>query len=717
MVFSTCWLGDKYGVMRGSESMNIWEILGISETRDTKEIRQAYGLQSKGQHPEEHPEAFAALRQAYEKALKWAKSSVQLPDTAHDSRSEGAIPPAAASTADGEVEDTRLDFDALFTQTAQQRTRKLMDSGAFDAIAERLGDRRRNNRAVWRDYFYSDEYFTLHIQPEFLPSLLEYLGQQDILPVNQLPKFFCVWLGIIGGVFHYEKETYNDGIARYSATKEWSACDALAPLYELLRSQKDAEYHQKEMWRDDFKLDRLCFTLFNDFLGKYPDLCRDGSDQEWYNAAASFVHTIRSNANYRQAHGEIGKMATFMVRHMNLPNPARRALYHEFDMEHYASSSTKRELKSLYEVLSVEELPDASVEKVPEQSETEIAYDKYGLYLKREVLEILCSVLSHPPKQEAEKAIAKIAALLEKPQYRQLFLAPPFIQWLHGLGKRQIGYYGGIWVPWADDHRFWAFMDLMAGFYQQYPEGNDVSGRLIPGLLESIAQRKGQGEKEQPERISYYGFPEEADQPFAELAQLDVVIQQKTQGFSYREHLLLATFAMARTEIITRILAPIDPKFERFQLSRIRNMPGYLLSSLLDEPIDSCHCDWLSIRYAVNNMVKQTFFEVEDVKAITDRPEIIFANYQSFLASWYHFTSFDFKPEHPTARPGMTSGLVLYPASMILRMDYEEGLRSDLLRLEWRRIQEDIDFLSQPRSYPALMERLHNYERLDMFIS
>lgn len=48
---------------------NIWEVLGIQPTADKKAIRHAYARKCRECHPEDHPEDFRRLHQAYEQAL------------------------------------------------------------------------------------------------------------------------------------------------------------------------------------------------------------------------------------------------------------------------------------------------------------------------------------------------------------------------------------------------------------------------------------------------------------------------------------------------------------------------------------------------------------------------------------------------------------------------------------------------------------------------
>lgn len=48
----------------------MWQILGISPSKDPKEVRRAYAKASKKIHPEEDPEGFSKLKLAYEQAMK-----------------------------------------------------------------------------------------------------------------------------------------------------------------------------------------------------------------------------------------------------------------------------------------------------------------------------------------------------------------------------------------------------------------------------------------------------------------------------------------------------------------------------------------------------------------------------------------------------------------------------------------------------------------------
>lgn len=53
--------------------MNCFTVLGIEPTTEKKTIKRAYAAKSREFHPEEHPEEFQRIHDAYEEALAWAE--------------------------------------------------------------------------------------------------------------------------------------------------------------------------------------------------------------------------------------------------------------------------------------------------------------------------------------------------------------------------------------------------------------------------------------------------------------------------------------------------------------------------------------------------------------------------------------------------------------------------------------------------------------------
>ena len=55
----------------------LWTVLGLEATKDVSAIKRAYAERAKTCHPEEDPEGFMKLRQAYQAALAYAEGGAQ----------------------------------------------------------------------------------------------------------------------------------------------------------------------------------------------------------------------------------------------------------------------------------------------------------------------------------------------------------------------------------------------------------------------------------------------------------------------------------------------------------------------------------------------------------------------------------------------------------------------------------------------------------------
>jgi len=111
-----------------------WDVLGIEPTGDTREIRRAYARKLKLIQPEDDPEGFQALRNAYEWALHLAVAG----DLAAGSGNEPEAEPVAVSEAEpAPAPDpeprTQVDADALQLEQALRTLASLLhDPGELD---------------------------------------------------------------------------------------------------------------------------------------------------------------------------------------------------------------------------------------------------------------------------------------------------------------------------------------------------------------------------------------------------------------------------------------------------------------------------------------------------------------------------------------------------------------------------------------------------------
>lgn len=100
---------------------SIWDILGIEPTRDRDTIRRAYAARLKETNPEDDPEGFKALREAYDYALKWAGTVARGPEIV-------VVRPEAAAV-ESSPEPVRGDIEAPAIPEARSEPSPVSRSG------------------------------------------------------------------------------------------------------------------------------------------------------------------------------------------------------------------------------------------------------------------------------------------------------------------------------------------------------------------------------------------------------------------------------------------------------------------------------------------------------------------------------------------------------------------------------------------------------------
>lgn len=124
----------------------VWEILGITETKDTDAIVAAYRGKVVTVNPEDDPEGFKALREAFENAMSYAESDGT--EERDDRREE--VDPQFRAFVDGAIEiyddiEKRIDVECwkeLFDDpvcneldTADQAQRRIPEGAAGQILS------------------------------------------------------------------------------------------------------------------------------------------------------------------------------------------------------------------------------------------------------------------------------------------------------------------------------------------------------------------------------------------------------------------------------------------------------------------------------------------------------------------------------------------------------------------------------------------------------
>lgn len=159
----------------------IWTALGLEPTKDVSAIKRAYAEKAKICHPEEDPEGFLQLRQAYQAALAWAENGETPP----------AAGPEAFSPERTEPEDEGWSLSekpALWDEGPNP----FAEHPAAAAFRELYTGKRRKDPKAWMDYFTSGDFLDVAWERRFAGLLLEEVTRLE--GEYPLSKEFINWL-------------------------------------------------------------------------------------------------------------------------------------------------------------------------------------------------------------------------------------------------------------------------------------------------------------------------------------------------------------------------------------------------------------------------------------------------------------------------------------------------------------------------------------------
>lgn len=236
---------------------NIWEILGLESGATRKEIKRQYAKLSKECHPEEKPEKFARLHQAYQTAMKLcddkASKVVQLdfPNNNYEKNAqkiqleeaskeisneslfekisdlkESSIKEAEAKEEKKESDETKESEKTSTPSTDSQSSlldklirndendlEAYINNGIIMTIIDTLSDKKRRNKpAVWQEIFLSEEFLSEQFKEIFADGM-EYVFRNipKVENVNEVPSAFLTELAIAYGITVEENGMYRLG--------------------------------------------------------------------------------------------------------------------------------------------------------------------------------------------------------------------------------------------------------------------------------------------------------------------------------------------------------------------------------------------------------------------------------------------------------------------------------------------------------------------------
>ena len=155
--------------------MDIWEILGISPVKDKRLIKKAYAARSREIHPEEQPEEFMRLYEAYRMALRYVESAAHHKDS-HDSFRWSGEEDRERESSGGERFD-QGELAACCEELREERGKKVtFFLESWKMVKEECVN--PEVRMWWKYYLRSKEFQEIQWHPGFVEFLSEDMERQ-----------------------------------------------------------------------------------------------------------------------------------------------------------------------------------------------------------------------------------------------------------------------------------------------------------------------------------------------------------------------------------------------------------------------------------------------------------------------------------------------------------------------------------------------------------
>lgn len=237
--------------------MGIWEILGIDPTTDKKQIKRAYAAQSRKVHPEEKPEEFRMLYEAYQEALEYAgasgtgrSGSVREPEYVEErelaGEDSGQMPSAGVPSAKQEQTEG-AELRSYFQEKTQEQEEKIaFFREKWKMIMYEHG--KPEVKEWWEDYLKSEEFRDIQWHPELLKLLAEEMSKH-LKYEYEIRLFFWDAYGF------QEKDSTSKGDLQKLRR-------ALYTAYERRRGQQERERLEVERQLENKKNQRFLMYIY-----------------------------------------------------------------------------------------------------------------------------------------------------------------------------------------------------------------------------------------------------------------------------------------------------------------------------------------------------------------------------------------------------------------------------------------------------------------------
>ena len=163
--------------------MNCWAVLGIERTTDTSVIRKAYKQQLLINHPEDHPEGYQNVREAYTAAMNEAKRQERFTHANTDPHAFEIAKSNTEATVEEDQQVTRrilsvIDIDRGLKTREIYNTTQPVNDFMMRVVGLYNDGSHRNDPNAWTKLLTDDALWDLQLKSAITGRMLQFFSQQ-----------------------------------------------------------------------------------------------------------------------------------------------------------------------------------------------------------------------------------------------------------------------------------------------------------------------------------------------------------------------------------------------------------------------------------------------------------------------------------------------------------------------------------------------------------
>ena len=374
----------------------IWTTLGLEATKDVSAIKRAYAERAKSCHPEEDPEGFLKLRQAYQAALNWAEGG-----------EETTFPSPEPETAEPEDRGWSLtDGPAVIDEGPNP----FADHPAAKAFLELYTGKRRKDPKAWMDYFTSEDFLDVARERRFAGFLLkEVTNLEGEYP---LPKEFVAWL--------YIAYQFTVNRKREFQMMEWAQFDGLEFILEIAQKAQVPKAPRGNEWAMSCSFGEYLAMVFMAEHGTWNEK-KIGQCSEIIGRYASSYITDRAqqrgDMDYERLPAGL-RLMTHFFRREGLPEELYRIAWEKLDLKTALMGRAKILYGPLRE-LALDRLPELAGQQKVSFARLRKDFSDYAVSTYKK---------SSESAQATEEDIQRTDAFFSREDFQQALLDRRFVE-------------------------------------------------------------------------------------------------------------------------------------------------------------------------------------------------------------------------------------------------------------------------------------------------